>query len=163
PPPAPPHKGGGSAPGLSAKGPAAAPTGRRWRPGAWSAHRAPPPPPGRARWRTPRPRRRRAARPAADPKEDGARWGARDRPSEARRAGRAARVEIGDLIGPVADAERRAEEGDKRFGALCRRGGDGRGPRMPVERPADELSIFRPTVERVGRRVHADKAAAGAD
>src|SRR5262245_27438989 len=72
----------------------------------------------------------------------------------------AAHVEIPDLVNLVRHRDRLAEECHQRVGAIRHLDDNGLVPGMLVEIAADELMVFRPLVERVGRRVHAEKTTA---
>src|SRR5262245_60239540 len=63
---------------------------------------------------------------------------------------RAGCVEIANLIDLVGNGNRRAEERYQRIGAIRHLDDNGLVPWVLVEITADELSIFRPPVERVG-------------
>src|SRR5262249_4214141 len=75
----------------------------------------------------------------------------------------AAYIEIAYLIDLVCDGNRFAQEGHQRIVTVRHLDEYGLMPGMLVEIPANNLLIFWPLVERVGRRMHAEKTAARPD
>jgi hypothetical protein len=73
---------------------------------------------------------------------------------------RVVHVEIANLIDFICDGNRLAQEGHQRVIPFCDLNDHRLMPGMLVEVAANDLLIFRPLIERVGRRVHAKKPAA---